>query len=45
MYPNLYNRLNLKPEDLVSYDSHLVGFDGKTVTPKGLIKLLVQNRI
>ena len=35
MYPDLYNGLNLKPEDLVSYDSLLVGFDGKTVIPKG----------
>ena len=42
MYPNLYNGLNLRPEDLVSYDSPLVGFDGKTVIPKGLIKLPVQ---
>ena len=42
MYPNLYNGLNLKPEDLINYDSSLVGFDGKTVIPKGLIILLVQ---
>lgn len=42
MYPDLYNGLNLKPEDLVSYDSLLVGFDGKTVIVKGLIRLLVQ---
>ena len=41
MYPNLYNGLKLKPEDLVSYDSLLVGFDGKTVIPKGMIRLLV----
>ena len=27
MYPDLYNGLNLKLEDLVSYDSPLVGFD------------------
>ncbi|XP_050249700.1 uncharacterized protein LOC126696962 [Quercus robur] len=44
MYPDLYNGLNLKPEDLGSYDSPLVGFDGKTVIPKGLIRLLVQAR-
>ena len=42
MYLVLYNGLNLKPEDLVSYDSPLVGFDWKTVIPKSLIKLLVQ---
>ena len=28
--------------DLVNYDSPLIGFDGKTVIPKGLIKLFVQ---
>ena len=42
MYHNLYNGLNLRPKDLVSYDSPLVGFDGKTVIPKGLIKLPFQ---
>ena len=42
MYPDLYNGLNLKPEDLVSYDSPLVGFDGKIVIPKGQIRLPVQ---
>ena len=41
MYPNLYRGLNLKPKDLKGYDSLLVGFDGKTVVPKGLIKLPV----
>ena len=44
MYSDLYNGLNLKPEDLGSYDSPLVGFDEKTVIPKGLIRLLVQAR-
>lgn len=33
MYPDLYNRLNLKLEDLEKYDSTLVGFDGRTVIP------------
>ena len=42
MYPNLYKGLNLKPKDLVSYDSPLMRFDGKTVIPKGLIRLPVQ---
>lgn len=42
IYPNLYKGLNLKPNDLVSYNSPLVGFDGKTITPKDLIKLPVQ---
>ena len=31
MYPDLYNGLNLRPEDLTSYDSPLLGFDGKVV--------------
>ena len=42
IYPNLYNRLNLKLEDLVNYDSPLMGFYGKTVIPKGLIRLPIQ---
>lgn len=42
MYPDLYNRLNLKLEDLEKYDSTLVGFDGRTVIPRGMIKLLVK---
>ena len=35
MYLNLYNGLNLKPEDLTSYDSPLLGFDGKVVILRG----------
>ena len=42
MYPDLYKRLKLKPKDLVNYDSPLVGFNGKIVIPKGLIKLSIQ---
>ena len=42
MYPSLYKGLKLKLEDLVYYDSPLVGFDGKTVTPNGQIRLPVQ---
>ena len=42
MYPDLYNGLNLRPDDLASYDSPLVGFDRKAIIPKGLIKLPVQ---
>ena len=42
MYPDLYNGLNLRPENLVSYDSPLVGFNKKTIIPKGLTRLLVQ---
>ena len=35
MYPKLYKGLNLKSEDLTTYDSPLISFDGKVVTPKG----------
>ena len=41
MYPDLYKGLNLKPEDLIAYDSPLAGFDGKLVAPKGQIRLPV----
>ena len=39
MYPDLYKGLNLKPEDLIAYDSPLVNFKGKIVTPIGQIRL------
>ena len=42
MYPDLYKGLKLKPENLVSYDSPLVGFDGKIVSLRGQIRLPVQ---
>ena len=42
MYPDLHKGLNLKPEDLTTYDSPLVSFEGKTVTPRGQIKLPIQ---
>ena len=42
MYPDLYKGLNLRPEDLEKYDSPLVGFDGRTTIPRGMIKLPVQ---
>ena len=35
MYPDLYNGLGLKLEDLTAYDSPLVSFDGKVVILKG----------
>ena len=35
MYPDLYKGLNLKSEDLTTYDSPLVSFEGKTVTLRG----------
>ena len=42
MYPDLYKGLNLKPEDLTAYDSPLISFEGKTVVPKGQIRLPIQ---
>ena len=41
MYLDLYN-INLMLKDLVSYNSPLVGFNGKTIIPKGLIRLPIQ---
>ena len=41
MYPDLYRGLNLRPEDLDTYDSSLMGFDGKMMVPRGMIRLLV----
>ena len=35
MYPDLYMGLNLRPEDLIAYDSPLVSFDGKVVISRG----------
>ena len=35
MYPDLYKGLNLKAEDLMTYNSPLVSFEGKIVIPKG----------
>ncbi|XP_075663164.1 uncharacterized protein LOC142632679 [Castanea sativa] len=42
MYPKLYKGLKLRPEDLTSYDSPLIGFDGKIVYLKDQIKLTIQ---
>ena len=42
MYPDLYKGLNLKPEDLMAYESPLVSFEVKTVIPKGQIRLHIQ---
>ena len=42
MYSNLYKGLNLKPEALTTYDSPLVSFEGKIVTPRGQIRLPIQ---
>ena len=42
MCPDLYKGLNLKLEDLERYDSSLMGFNGRMVVPRGMIRLLVQ---
>ena len=42
MYPDLYKGLNLKLKDLTAYNSPLVSFKGKTVTPRGQIRLPIQ---
>ena len=42
MDPDLYKGLNLKLENLTTYDSPLVSFDGKAVIPRGQIRLSVQ---
>ena len=42
MYPDLYKGLNLKLKDLIAYDSPLVSFKGKTVTPRDQIRLPIQ---
>ncbi|XP_030963692.1 uncharacterized protein LOC115984835 [Quercus lobata] len=42
MYPDLYKGLKLRPENLTAYDSLLVSFEGKIVTPKGQIRLPIQ---
>ena len=42
MYPDLYKGLNLKLKDLTAYNSPLVSFEGKTIIPKGQIRLPIQ---
>ena len=42
MYPDLFKGLGLKPEDLTTYSSPLVSFEGKMVVRKGQIRLPVQ---
>ena len=41
MYPDLFEGLELKSQDLMKYDTLLVSFDGRVVTPEGQISLLV----
>ncbi|XP_023872075.1 uncharacterized protein LOC111984692 [Quercus suber] len=42
MYSDLYKGLSLKPKDLERYDSPLIGFDGRIVVPRGMIRLPIQ---
>ena len=42
MCPDLYKGLRLKPENLTTYNSPLISFEGKTVIPKGQIRLPIQ---
>ena len=42
IYPDLYKRLGLKAENLTTYSSPLVSFEGKMIVPKGQIRLPVQ---
>ena len=45
MYPDLFKGLGLKLEDLSTYSSPLVSFEGKMVVPRGQIRLPVQTRL
>nr|XP_023921937.1 uncharacterized protein LOC112033402 [Quercus suber] len=42
MYPDLFKGVGLKLEDLDQYDAPLIGFDGKTTIPKGMICFPIQ---
>ena len=42
MYPDLYKGLRLKPEDLMPYNSPLMSFDRKLITPMGMIRLPIR---
>nr|XP_023917868.1 uncharacterized protein LOC112029419 [Quercus suber] len=45
MYLDLYKGLNFRPEDLTTYDSPLVSFDGNVIILKGQIRLLIQTNL
>ena len=42
MYPDLFKGLGLKLEDLTTYSSPLVSFEGKMFVPRGQIRLPLQ---
>ena len=41
MYPDLFEGLGLRTQDLAKYDTSLVSFDGRVVIPEGQISLPV----
>ena len=41
MYPDLFEGLGLKTQDLAKYDTLLVSFDRRVVIPEGQISLTV----
>ena len=41
MYPDLFEGLGLKSQDLAKYDTLLVSFDGRIMVPEGQISLPV----
>ena len=45
MYPDLYKDLNLRSEDLTTYDYPLVSFEGKTIITKCQIRLPIQTNL
>ena len=45
MYLDLYKGLGLKLEDLTTYSSPLVSFEGKMVVPKGQVRFPVQTGV
>ena len=45
IYPDLFKGLGLNPEDLSTYSSPLVSFEGKMIVPRGQIRLPVQTRL
>lgn len=42
MYPNLYKGLRLKQDDFTRYETLIIGFDDKVLTPRGMIRFPVQ---
>ena len=45
IYPDIFKGLNLRAEDLTSYNSPLVSFEWKVIIPNGQIRLPVQTSL